>query len=91
MIVYEEVLRKFLKTYGTGLRDLTTEPRKPSISLAAFLLRKTLKAAVVIGFGVAVGVGIVGGKWRKWVEIAGKTQLAKAAKMSVEQVCRCLE
>ena len=63
-------MNKFLKTYGTGLRDMTVEPQKPSMSVSSFLLRKTIKAAAVIGFVGLLGVGtykfvIKDGKWRK--------------------------
>ena len=73
---------------------MTSQPRRPSVSPWGFLLRKTLKAVVVIGVGVAVGVGVVGiigGKWQRWAEVAAETQLAKAAKTSLGKLCRGLD
>ena len=66
-----------LKTYGVGLRDLESEPRRPTMSVGAFLLRKALKGAAVVAVITIIGIGVVRVvKWAKTTEeVDWKTSL----------------
>ena len=70
MNYFSQVLRKLLKTYGTGLQDSTSEPEKASMSLSAFFLRTTLQTAVVCGTAFviyrAVRREINDGYWQRY-------------------------